>query len=59
MIPPHVLTNFKILTHYQNRPRGVYSQNDFPDTVQDEVCIVDLVQYSSIGNILDSFLCEW
>ena len=36
--------------HYQNKPklRGVYSQNNFPDTAQDEVYVVNLGEYSSI-----------
>ena len=37
LLPPHSLTNFEIQKYYQNKPRfkGVYSQNNLPNTMED------------------------
>ena len=38
LLPPHSLTSFEIKKYYQNKPRfkGVYSQNNLPNTMKDE-----------------------
>ena len=51
MISPHPLTNFEIQAYYQYEPRfnGVYSRDNLPDKIKDEVYVINLDEYSDIG----------
>ena len=51
LIPPHPLTNFEIQRHYQNKLilKGVYSRNNFANTLKDGVNIINLDEDKSIG----------
>ena len=49
----HPLTNFEIQSYYQSKPRfsGVYSIDNFPDKIKDGAYVVNLDEYSDIGNL--------
>ena len=49
---PHPLTNFEIQKYYQNEPRfnGVCSRDNLPDKIKDEAYVINLDEYSDIGN---------
>ena len=51
-MPPHRLTNFEIQKYYQNQTRfnGVYSRDNLPDKIKDGAYIINLDEYSNIGN---------
>ena len=57
---PHHLTNFEIQIYYQNGPKlnDAYSRNNLSKT-KDGAYIINLDEYESIRNSLDSFLCEF
>ena len=48
---PHLLTNHKIQTYYQNEPRfnGVYSRDNLPDKIKYGAYVINLDEYSDIG----------
>ena len=50
-MPPHTLTNFEILRHYQNEPRfnGVYARENLPKKIKDWAYIIILYEYSDVG----------
>ena len=50
-MPPHPLTNFEILRHYQNESRfnEVYSRNSLLDEIKDRAYVTNLDEYSDIG----------
>ena len=50
---PHPLTNFEIQSYYQNKPRfnGVYSIDNLPDKIKNGAYVVNLDEYSDIGNL--------
>ena len=50
---PYRLTNFEIQSYYQSKPRfsGVYSIDNFPDKIKDGAYVVNLDEYSDIGNL--------
>ena len=52
LIPLHALTNFEIQMHYQNEPRfnGVYSRDNLSDKIKDGAYVINLDEYSDIGN---------
>ena len=52
MIPPHPLTNFEIEAYYQNELRfnGVYSRDNLSTKIKDRAYIINLDEYSDIGN---------
>ena len=43
-MPHHLLTNFEIQKYYQNESiiNGVYSRDNLPDKIKDEVYIINL-----------------
>ena len=51
-MPPHPLTNFEIQKYYQNEPKfnGVYSRDNLPVKIKDGAYIINLDEYSNIGN---------
>ena len=57
---PHPLTNFEIQKHYQDEPKfnGVYSRNNLPK-LKDGAYVINLDEFKSVRNSLDSFVCEW
>ena len=52
LILPHLLTNFQTQKYYQNGPRfnGVYSRDNLTDKIKDAVPVINLDEYSDIGN---------
>ena len=50
-MPPHPLTNFEIQKYYQNEPKfnGVFSRDNSPNKIKDEVYLINLDEYSDIG----------
>ena len=54
MIPQHPLTNFeiKVYYYYQNESRfnGVYSRDNLPHKIEDAAYVINLDEYSDIGN---------
>ena len=60
LIPPHPYINFEIKKYYQKKPnfKGVYPQNNLPNTVKDKAYIVNLDERKSIGNTLNGIVCE-
>ena len=52
MIPSHPLTNFEIQLYYQNEPRfnGVYSRDNLSDKIKRGAYVINLDEYSNIGN---------
>ena len=57
---PHPLTNFGIQKYDQNEPRfnGVYSRDNLSVEKKDGECIINLNEYSDIGNSLGCFVCK-
>ena len=55
----HPLTNFEIQKYYQNEPRfnGIYSRDNLEEKIKDRTYIINLDEYSHIGNSLDCFVC--
>ena len=51
MIPPHSLTNFEIQQYYQNKSRfnGVYSRDNLPKQIKDEVYVINLDEHKDTG----------
>ena len=49
-IPPHPLTNFEIQAYYQSEPKfnGVYSRDNPPNKIKDEVYVINLDKRSDI-----------
>ena len=60
LIPPHPYINFEIKKYYQKKTnfKGVYPQNNLPNTVKDKAYIVNLDERKSIGNTLNGIVCE-
>ena len=52
LILPHLLTNFQTQKYYQNGSRfnGVYSRDNLTDKIKDAVPVINLDEYSDIGN---------
>ena len=50
-MPPHPLTNFKIIKYYENESRfnGVYSRDNLPNKIKDGSQVINLDEYSDIG----------
>ena len=50
-MPPHLLTNFEIQKHYQNKPifNGVYSRNNLPEKVKDGAYVINLDQCADVA----------
>ena len=50
--PVYPLTNIKIKRYYQNESRfiNVYSRDDLPNKIKNGVYVVNLDEYSDIGN---------
>ena len=50
-MPPHPLTNFKIIKYYENESRfnGVYSRDNLPNKIKDGAYVINLDEYSDIG----------
>ena len=50
-MPPHPLTNFELLKHYENESRfnGVYSRDNLPNKIKDGAYVINLDEYSDIG----------
>ena len=46
------MTNFDTQTYYQNESRfiGVYSRDNLPDKIKDGAYVINLDEYSDIGN---------
>ena len=55
---PHPLTNFEIERYYQNNTRfnDVYSRDNVPNKIKDEVYIINHYKHANIGPVL---LCMW
>ena len=51
-MPPHLFTNFEIQKYYQNQTRfnGVFSRDSLPNKIKDGASIINLDEYSDIGN---------
>ena len=49
---PHPLTNFEIMEYYGNEFRfnGVYSRDNFPSKIKGGAYVINLDEYSDIGN---------
>ena len=49
-MPPHLLTNFEVQKHYQNKPNFfvVYSRNNLPK-IKDGEYLMNLDEFKSIG----------
>ena len=49
---PYPLTNFEILKYYDNESRfnGVYSRDNLPNKIKDGAYVINLDEYSDIGN---------
>ena len=49
---PHPVINFEIQAYYQNEPRfiGAYSRDNLPDKIKDGAYVINLDEYSDIGN---------
>ena len=58
-MPSHPLTNFEIQKYYQNEPRfnGIYSRDNLEEKIKDRTYIINLDEYSHIGNSLGCFAC--
>ena len=59
---PHPLTTLMIEKYFSNKPKfkGMYSQNNFPNTMKDvEYYIVNVNEHKSNRYLLDSFVWEW
>ena len=58
-MPSHPLTNFEIQKYYQNEPRfnGIYSRDNLEEKIKDRTYIINLDEYSHIGNSLGCFVC--
>ena len=50
-MPPHPLTNFELLKHYENESRfnGVYSRDNLPNKIKDGAHVINLDVYSNVG----------
>ena len=57
---PHPLSNFQIQKDYQNELKlnGIYSRNNLPK-IEDGAYLINLDEFKSFRNSLDSFVCEW
>ena len=57
---PHPLIDFEIHKYYENKPRfnGVFSTDNLPNKIKDEAYVINLDEYSDIGNSLDCFVCK-
>ena len=53
LTPPHPLTNFELEIYYQNEPRfnGVFSRNNLPKKIKDEVYLINLDEYADVAHI--------
>ena len=51
-LTPYPLTNFEIEAYYQNEPRfiGICSRDNRPNKVKDGAYVINLDEYSDIGN---------
>ena len=51
-MPPHPLTNFEIIKYYENESRfnGVYSRDHSPNKIKYVAYVINLDEYSKIGN---------
>ena len=59
-MPPHPLTNLEIIKYYENdakrssknesRFNGVYSRDNLPNKIKDGAYVINLDEYSNIGN---------
>ena len=56
----HSSKNFEVQKYYQNEPKfnGIYSRKNLPK-IKDGAYVINLDEYKSNRNSLDSFLCEW
>ena len=54
LIPPYLLTNFKIQKYYQNEPRfnEVYSRRNLPNKIKDWAYVINIDEY--FGNVSHS-----
>ena len=52
-MPTHALANFEIQKYYQHQPRfnGVYSRDNFPNTVKDGAYIITQIIMQVLVNI--------
>ena len=52
-MPPHPLSNFELEMYYQNEPRfnGVFSRNNLPKKIKDEVYLINLDEYADVAHI--------
>ena len=57
---PHPLSNFQIQKDYQNELKlnDIYSRNHLPK-IEDGAYLINLDEFKSFRNSLDSFVCEW
>ena len=51
LMPPHPLTNFKIIKYYENESRfnDVYSRDNLPNKIQDGAYVINLDEHIDIG----------
>ena len=56
---PHLLTDFEIRMYYENESRfnGVYSKDNLPKKIKDEVYIINLGEYADVGTHWIALCC--
>ena len=60
LMPPHPITNFEILKHYQNEPRfnGVYSKSNLPEKINNGAYEINLDEYAGTGTHWIALFCN-
>ena len=60
LMPPHLLTNFKIQKYYKNEPRfnGVFSRNNLPKKINDGAYVINLDEYADVDTHWIALFCN-